>query len=212
MAALYEGVTLANTSVTDSSKAHQVGVETTVVTTAAITLANTSFIPDQKQYPVLVEKRVVIMTAIRMIGLAIMAGKSGKYPRKRKQPKNTLQYNKKATSSLQVFLHSWTMDSPIQIQFEARKLQIRPENLTVKSLAKIFHIVPETVILISAEGTVSVPDDEGKFGSLTESSLWTVEGDPSSFGQSGSKVLTTSESKWKPKPFIPKASSSRPVS
>ncbi len=51
----------------------------------------------------------------------------------------------------------------VKIQHEDRALQFRPEDVTVYNLSRIFHLIPDTTILISDEGVVCVPDSRGKF-------------------------------------------------
>lgn len=50
----------------------------------------------------------------------------------------------------------------VKIRFGDRSLQFRPEDVTVQSLSRIFHLIPDTIILISEDGTVSVPNSSGK--------------------------------------------------
>ena len=105
------------------------------------------------------------------------------------------------------------------MQFVERKLQIRVSDLTVKIIAKIFHLLPDTVLLMSEEGTVAVHDDSGRF-QVDDFLQWRVEGDVSSVGTSGSRFLTNQQqsnpgvanststsvgTKWKPKSFAPRA-------
>jgi len=83
-------------------------------------------------------------------------------------------------------------------------LSFKFENVTVKSLARIFHLVPDTIILISSDGTVCVPSDDGNF----EVELYMdyrVEGDQSTLGTSGSRSqafsLPSTSGSWKPKSY-----------
>lgn len=41
----------------------------------------------------------------------------------------------------------------------------------MKSLSRIFHLIPETIILMSEEGTVCIPDDHGKFDLMNCSAI-----------------------------------------
>ena len=100
--------------------------------------------------------------------------------------------------------------SQIKVQYGHRKLQFHPEDITVSSISRIFHLIPETIVLISEEGTVCVPDSAGKF-EVNEFLEYKVEGDVSTIGTSGMTSLQISEqpstsgasntSRWKPKAF-----------
>ena len=72
----------------------------------------------------------------------------------------------------------------IKVRYEQRELQFRPDDITVKSLSRIFHLIPETIILISEEGTVCIPDDHGKF-EVDDLLNYKVEGDLSTWGRVG---------------------------
>ena len=72
----------------------------------------------------------------------------------------------------------FSVATQIKVQFGDRKLQFRPEDITVSSISRIFHLIPETIVLISEEGTVCVPDSAGKFDFLE----YKVEGDLSTIG------------------------------
>lgn len=54
----------------------------------------------------------------------------------------------------------------VWVQFGYQKLQVRVDDLTIKTIAKIFRLMPDTVILMFEEGTVAIPDDNGKFDFL----------------------------------------------
>lgn len=40
-------------------------------------------------------------------------------------------------------------------------------------ISKAFHLIPETIILVSEHGTIAVPED-GEFVDVDSSYLWTV--------------------------------------
>ena len=107
----------------------------------------------------------------------------------------------------------------VRVQFGEHKLQICVSDLTVKTIAKIFHLLPDTVLLVSEEGTVAVPDDSGRF-QVDDFLQWRVQGDVSSVGTSGSRFSTNQQQsnpgvsnststsvgmKWKSKSFAPRA-------
>ena len=51
----------------------------------------------------------------------------------------------------------------VDISFEGRNLQLRMDQITVNNLAKTFRLIPQTVILVSACGTVALPDNDAVF-------------------------------------------------
>ena len=55
----------------------------------------------------------------------------------------------------------FSVASQVKVQYCDRKLQFRPEDITVSSISRVFHLIPETIILISEE--LCVPDSTGKF-------------------------------------------------
>ena len=105
----------------------------------------------------------------------------------------------------------------VEVTCDGRKLQVRRDQLTVPNLSKIFHVVPDTLYLVSDDGNVALPDEHGRFSSIEFFCVWQVEGVKSSKGASPGfgKVLGASSStsglnsaglsgvrsKWKPKIF-----------
>ena len=63
----------------------------------------------------------------------------------------------------------------ITIKYDGRTLQLRPEQLTVRYIAKAFRLIEETIILVSDRGTVAIPED-GIFRDLDMYEQWTVQG------------------------------------
>ena len=45
------------------------------------------------------------------------------------------------------------------LEFEGRSLQLRPEQLTVSNVAKTFRLIEDTIILVSEQGTIAIPED-----------------------------------------------------
>ena len=66
-------------------------------------------------------------------------------------------------------------NEPINVTFEGRSLQLRPDQLTVDVLSKVFHLIPETILLVSDVGTIATAD-EGIFAGVNGLYIWTVEG------------------------------------
>jgi hypothetical protein len=106
---------------------------------------------------------------------------------------------------------SFRLPSQVKIQYGDRILQFRPEDVTVTSLSKIFHLIPDTIILISEDGTVCVPQDQtGRFD-VEDFLDYKVEGDLSTIGTCGMPISQLSDqpstsknapsTRWKPKSF-----------
>ena len=89
-----------------------------------------------------------------------------------------------------------------------KSYQLRQEQLTGKNVAKIFNLVPDTILLVSTDGTVALPNEYGHFSDIDESDEWNVEGSKSTKRTSESFTLVgrkpspgPSTSKWKPSSF-----------
>ena len=73
----------------------------------------------------------------------------------------------------------------VKVKYHDRAYQLRLEQLTLKNVSKIFNLIPDTILLVSTDGTrFSDVDDMG-------SDEWTVEGTESSNRSSGSAFLST---------------------
>jgi hypothetical protein len=64
----------------------------------------------------------------------------------------------------------------ISVTYEGRSLQMRPDQLTVEVLSKVFRLIPQTMLLVSDVGTIATAD-EGVFTNVDAVYTWTVEGD-----------------------------------
>lgn len=90
-----------------------------------------------------------------------------------------------------------------------KSYQLRQEQLTVKNVAKIFNLVPDTILLVSTDGTVALPNEYGHFSDTDECDEWNVEGSESTKRTSGPFPFvgrsmpssSPSTSKWKPSSF-----------
>ena len=98
----------------------------------------------------------------------------------------------------------------VKLKYLDKSYQLRQEQLTVKNVAKIFNLVPDTILLVSTDGTVALPNDYGHFSDVDECDEWNVEGSESTKRTSGPFPFVTrstsspslpSTSKWKPSSF-----------
>ena len=78
----------------------------------------------------------------------------------------------------------------------------------MKNVAKIFNLVPDTILLVSTDGTVALSNEDGHFSDINECEEWNVEGSESTKRTSGSFTFVgrkpspgPSTSKWKPSSF-----------
>ena len=81
----------------------------------------------------------------------------------------------------------------VKVKDHDRAYQLRLEQLTLKNVSKIFNLIPDTILLVSTDGTVALPDERGRFSDVGDmgSDKWTVEGTESSNRSSGSAFLST---------------------
>ena len=96
----------------------------------------------------------------------------------------------------------------VKLKHLDKSYQLCQEQLTVKNVAKIFNLVPDTILLVSTDGTVALPNEYGRFSDIDECDEWNVEGSESTKRTSGSFTLVgrkpspdPSTSKWKPSSF-----------
>ena len=70
----------------------------------------------------------------------------------------------------------------VDLKFKDASYQLRVDQLTSKNVAKLFNLIPETIVLVSADGVVSLSDDTGKFTDIDDvwSPVWRVQGTESS--------------------------------
>ena len=100
----------------------------------------------------------------------------------------------------------------VELRYEEKRYRFPISKLTVESVAKAFNLIPETILLVSTDGDIFLPED-GKFTDLDSlCDEYQVEGHPSSRGKSGGFPLSAtscmpgpSSNKWKPKCFPPPA-------
>ena len=94
------------------------------------------------------------------------------------------------------------------------------DQLSVHNVSRIFNFIPDTVLLISSEGTVAFPDEHGQFCDVddwldeewevqgTEASKRTVSGLATNVLAAGTGGFHVA-SKWRPSVFPPRASGSK---
>ena len=97
-----------------------------------------------------------------------------------------------------------------KLKYKDKLYQLRMDQLTVRNVAKIFNLMPDTVLLVSSEGTVAL------HGHFSECDEWNVEGSEErskrSFGFARNALTDSSvqpsTSKWKPFSFPGRTGSS----
>ena len=113
------------------------------------------------------------------------------------------------------FAHAPVLMSDVEVSKTSRKdccevlYQLRVYQYNI---AKIFNLVPDTILLVSTDGTVALPNELVRFSDIDECDEWVVEGLESSKRTSGSSMLMVRNSispgpsgrnggglpKWKP--------------
>ena len=73
------------------------------------------------------------------------------------------------------------MDELINVAHGGKSLQMRPDQMTISVLSKAFHLIPETLFLVSERGTIAVAEN-GVFEDVESMYSWTVEGEKATSG------------------------------
>ena len=63
------------------------------------------------------------------------------------------------------------------VEKDGKSLKLKERQLTTSVLARVFCLFPETIILVSDDGYVEIPDEDGCFNSVDDLPVWTVTGD-----------------------------------
>ena len=63
----------------------------------------------------------------------------------------------------------------VKLSYGEYTYQVRWEQLTVKNVSRIFNLEQDSVVLVSPEGTVALPDSEQRYF-LEEGQEWNVRG------------------------------------
>ncbi len=70
-------------------------------------------------------------------------------------------------------------------------LKLKPGQLNTSVLAKLFHLFPESIVLVSEDGCVETADDDGDFQEVDDLPTWSVTGEstkPTSVAAAGSSA------------------------
>ena len=98
----------------------------------------------------------------------------------------------------------------VDLSYGGRTLQMRPSQLTTTSIARVFRLIPDMIILVSERDTVALPED-GVFHDVDECYTWLVEGKKATTNLSMAGVPGTAVAKGKgvePQAFHPVLSNS----
>ena len=63
------------------------------------------------------------------------------------------------------------------VEKDGKSLKLKERQLTTSVLARVFCLFPETIILVSDNGYVEIPDKDGCFNRVDDLPVWTVTGD-----------------------------------
>jgi hypothetical protein len=61
---------------------------------------------------------------------------------------------------------------------DGRKMKIRDDQVSTVLLAKVYHLLPESIVLFSDTGKVEAPNENGNFSFLTSAKKYTCIGEP----------------------------------
>ncbi len=64
-----------------------------------------------------------------------------------------------------------------KVEGDGKTLKLKPGQLKISVLAKLFHLFPESIILISEDGCVETPDDNGDFLEVNDFHTWSATGE-----------------------------------
>ena len=60
---------------------------------------------------------------------------------------------------------------------DSKSLKLKPQQLTTQVLSKLFGLFPDSIVLVSKDGYVEVPSNDGTFTDVDDIPTWTVSGD-----------------------------------
>ena len=60
---------------------------------------------------------------------------------------------------------------------DGKSLKLKPRQLNIAVLSKLFNLFPESIVLVSDDGYVGTPDEDGDFIGVDDLPTWTVSGD-----------------------------------
>ena len=63
------------------------------------------------------------------------------------------------------------------VERDGKTIKLKETQLTVQILSKIFGLYPESVLLLSDDGYVEAPNDEGRFVDVDDLPIWSVSGE-----------------------------------
>jgi len=63
------------------------------------------------------------------------------------------------------------------VERDGKSLKLKEKQLTTVVLLRVFNLFPETILLVSEDGYVELPDEEGYFVAVDDLPTWTVTGD-----------------------------------
>ena len=100
----------------------------------------------------------------------------------------------------------------IKVRFDGKTIKLRQDQVCAKLVAKVFCLLPDSVLLCTDDGEVECPDDEGRFNNLEPYLSYSVIGEnipdspgpsavgvnPLSYQHSFANFSSKGKSKWVP--------------
>ena len=63
------------------------------------------------------------------------------------------------------------------VERDGKSLKLKSRQLNIAILSKLFHLFPESIVLVSNDSYVETPDEDGDFIGVDDLPTWTVSGD-----------------------------------
>ena len=86
------------------------------------------------------------------------------------------------------------------VERDGKLLKLKPCQLTTAVLAKLFCLFPESIVLVSDNGYVATPDEDGDFMNVDNLPIWTVTGESTKPGESLQTTSTNPYAYQPPRP------------
>ena len=82
-------------------------------------------------------------------------------------------------SNFELARHSQDMEEYrlYNVERDGKSLKLKPRQLNVAVLSKLFYLFPESIVPVSDDGYVETLDEDGDFVGVDDLPTWTVSGD-----------------------------------
>ncbi len=77
------------------------------------------------------------------------------------------------------------------LEKDGKSVKLKPSQLSTGVLARIFGLFPDSILLVSDDGFVETPSDDGTFETIDDLPVWSVTGESMKPAQPSSLAVTT---------------------